>query len=252
MSAAEDQAAGLRRLFDARPCQWVALAAADGKSGRTPLVVQTALALAEAGERVVLIDEHGGSKTATQRLGAAVQGDMWDSLIGRLALERLIAPVAANLWLLTAATLAQRVQQDNPVMREKLGQIIGPLRQSAAFVLTDAALAPGGGLPLLSSMADHLVLVTGAETANLTASYGLIKRLALERGRERFHVVVTRARSEALAQKVFDNLSRTAANHLGVRLEWLAAVRAPTAESLAEELYSRLPLRPAAYDDAAL
>lgn len=242
MTSVEDQAAGLRRLFDVRPSQVVAFAASDARCGRTALVIQTALALAQAGERVLIIDENEGRNCATRRMNVKVPGDMWDSLIGRLPLECLITPAAEKVWLLAAAGIATRLHQDTDVIRDKLNLMIDPMRRGAEFILIDSQLAASGGLSMLSSIADHVIVIVGAEQAGITESYGLIKRLSLERGRERFHLVVTRAKTQAVAKKVFDNLRQTARQHLGVSIEWLAAVKVPTAENLAEEIYSRLPL----------
>ncbi len=241
VATAADQAAGLRRMFDTRPHQLVAFAAGDDKCGRTPLVVQTAIKLAEAGERVVVIDEHGGPRRAIAKMGVQPPGDMWDSLIGRIALERLIVPVIPNLWALSADGVASRLHEDSPVIREKLGMIINPIMGGAEFVLIDSMLSREGGLSILSSTAQHMVVVVGVDGDSITEAYGLIKRLAQERGREGFQIVITRAKTQDIGEKIFANLKRTALDHLGVRLDLLAVVRSPTSENLAEELFSRLP-----------
>lgn len=236
-----DQAAGLRRMFDQRPHQLVAFAAGDERCGRTPLVVQTALALAQAGERVIIIDENSGPKRAMAKLGVDIPGDLWDSLIARIALQRLIVPVTHNLWALAADGVAARLHQDVPEIREKLDMVMNPIMGGAEFVLVDSKLSREGHLSLLSSTAEHMVVVVGAEGDSITEAYGLIKRLSQERGRDGFHIVITRPKSDDIGRKVFENLKRTAQQHLGVRLDLLAVVISPTSGDLAEELFSRLP-----------
>lgn len=228
-------------MFDSRPHQMVAFAAGDERCGRTPLVVQTAVKLAAAGERTIVIDENSGPRRAIAKLGVNIPGDMWDSLTGRIALERLIVPVAQNLWALAADGVASRLHEDDPVVREKLDMVMTPILGGAEFVLIDSKLSREGQLSLLSSTAEHMVVVVGAEGESITEAYALIKRLVHERGREGFHMVITRPKSEAVGRTVFENLKRTAMQHLGVRLDLLAVVRNPLAEDLAEELFSRLP-----------
>lgn len=241
---AEDQAAGLRRMFRSRPNQVIAFAAGQQSCGTTSLVVQTAVALAESGQRVLLIDENSGPGRALSSLGINPPGDLWDSLVGKIPLERVIVSVMANLWAVSAAGTAERLHQDAPEIRAKLDTLMTPMQGGSDFVLIDSHLAARGQLSLLSSTAPHMVVVVGAETASITDSYSLIKRLASERGRDGFQVVITRPKSEALAQTVFDNLKRTAGKHLGVRLELMAIIRIPTAEHLAEALSTKLPLYP--------
>jgi flagellar biosynthesis protein FlhG len=236
-----DQAAGLRRMFGARH-QLVAFASGDNRCGRTALLVQTAKKLAEAGERVVLIDENTGPESALASLKVETPGDLWDSLIGSIALERLIIPVRPNLWAIAANGVATRLHHDTPVIRSKIEMLMNPLLAGASFVLINSRLAVGSPLSVLSSTAQHMVVVVGAETTAITESYGLIKQLALERGREGFHVVITGPQADVLGGKIVANLKKTAMDHLGVRIDLLATIRKPVADNVAEELFSRLPL----------
>ncbi len=237
-----DQAAGLRRMFHRRPNQVVAFCSGRKSSGMTSLLIQTGLALAEGGQRVLLIDEHEGPGSAMSALGVRRDGDLWDSLTGQIALERSIAYVQPNFWAVSGSGAASRLHQDSPVIREKIDMLMTPMQGGSDFILIDSLLGPRGHLSLLSSTAYHMVLVVSAETTSITESYTLIKRLVKERGRDGFQVVITRPKSEFEARQVFDNLKRTAGEHLGVRLDLLAIVRIPTAEGIADALCVKLPL----------
>lgn len=239
---AVDQAAGLRRMFHRRPNQVVAFCSGRSSSGMTSLVIQTGLALSESGHRVLLIDEHEGPGSAISALGLKRSGDLWDSLVGKIALERSITYVQPNFWAVSGAGAASRLQQDSQVVREKLGMLMTPMQAGSDFILIDSLLEPRGQLSLLSSTAYHMVLVVSAETSSITESYALIKRLVRERGREGFQVVITRPGSDFEARQVFDNLKRTAGEHLGVRLDLLDIVRIPTAEGVADALCAKLPI----------
>ncbi len=240
--ASVDQAAGLRRLFTRRPNQVVAFAAGRPASGLTSVLVQTAVALSEAGQRVLVIDEHTGPGSAMSAMGVKPTGDLWDSLIGKIALERSIISVGHNLWAVSAAGTAARLHQDSPVIREKLDMLMTPMQSGSDYILIDSHLAAEGHLSLLSSTAYHMVVVVSAETTSIRDSYALIKRLVRERGREGFQVIVTRPKKLEDAQMVFDNLKRTAGQHLGVTLHLLAVVRIPTAENVAEAICTKLPM----------
>ncbi len=237
----EDQASGLRRLFTRRPNQVIAFASGRTSSGMTSLLVQTAVALAEGGQRVLLIDEHSGPGSAMATLGVQPRGDVWDSLIGRVALERAIVSVGQNLWAVSAAGCASRLHEDSPVIREKLEMLMTPMRGGSDFILIDSHLDPQSHLSILSSTAYHMIVVVSAETDSIRDSYALIKRLVNERGREGFQIVITRPKSAEDAQMVFDNLKRTAGRHLGVSLHLLGIVRIPTAENIADAIYAKLP-----------
>jgi flagellar biosynthesis protein FlhG len=223
----------------------VTFAGADARCGRSPLLLNSARALAAAGERVLVIDERRGRGSVMHQLGLNPPGDMWDSLTGRKALEQLILPAGERLWAVSAMELAARLQQDTDVVRGNLGRMLDALRGGADFILIDGLLATSGGLSVFSAACvDHIVVVVGVSGNGITEAYALIKRLAQDCAREHFQVVLTQSKNEAAARKVFANLERTARTHLGVALEWLALVPTPVSGDIGEELYGCLPLPP--------
>ena len=69
-----------------------------------------------------------------------------------------------------------------------------------------------------------LILVDVPSPEAMTGSYRLIKRLSLEGGRRRVHVLVNRPRSPAHGDKIFGNLSATSKRFLNLPLEFLGCV----------------------------
>jgi flagellar biosynthesis protein FlhG len=80
-----------------------------------------------------------------------------------------------------------------------------------------------------------------AQSSAITHAYALIKRIAQDRIHGGFQIAITRARSHEEARAIFENMRRVAADHLGVRLDYLGDARVPVTEHLAEALRSRLP-----------
>ena len=239
--AFEDQAAGLRRLFYSRPCQTIAFVAGGERFGRTSLLTRTALELAGAGERVVVIDEHVGPRSAQARLGVVAADDLWGCIVGEQSNSDVATAVQPNLHVVSAAVAADRLSASAQGVQERLDMILAPVQRSAGFVLIDSRLSHDGELSLLAASAHHVVVVVGAQGGSVTHAYGLIKRLARKRSRECFQLVITRPASAEMARTVFSNLRQTAQQHLGVRIELLAVVGNPAAENLGEELFNRLP-----------
>ena len=52
----------------------------------------------------------------------------------------------------------------------------------------------------------------------------MIKRMAMQDGRQSFEIVVNKARDEQEAQVVFDNVAQVARRHLRVRVEYLGYI----------------------------
>lgn len=233
-----DQASGLRRLFRAPAGRAVAFVSGREACGRTRLLVQTAAALARAGESVLIVDENAGSGSAHEILGVQPGRDLAEALAGRADPALLIQEAAPRVALLAAARLAAR--GIDGAARPRLDAVLGYLQQSHTCLLIDGAERSRDAPSPLLHAAPWVVAVVGAESSAITRAYAAIKRLARETGRERFQVVITRARSEAETRAVFGNLQRTAGEHLGVSLEFLAGVPQPATDHIADALLDRL------------
>lgn len=238
---AGDQASGLRRLFGTRSAQVVAFVSGSNSCGRTSLLVQTSTALARNGQGVVLVDENPGPENALAVYGVQARHDLIELIDGGRAAYQIAVEAAPGLRLVSAVRVATELQHMDEAARQRLEEGLVELQEGARFVLLDCALRRGGHLSPLALSAQHMVVVVAAKPTAITDAYSLIKRLVQERGRAGFHVVVTRARGEAESSAIFENLRRTAHEHLGVRLDFLGGVAVPAASDLADALQSRLP-----------
>lgn len=242
--SAVDQAAGLRRLFGARPPQVIAFVSGRDACGRTALLVQTTAALAQAGHGVVLIDENSGPDSALATFGVASRHDLIDLVQGTCSARQVLRPVGPLVRGVAASRFVDEMPRLDGLAVDGLNAGLRQIQQGAAFVMIDCAARREGQVSPLALAARHIAVVVAAQGAAITHAYALIKRLARERGRDSFQVVVTRARSDEEAQAIFDNLRCTAREHLGVRLDYLGSARVPVTDHLADALQSRLPLAP--------
>lgn len=251
----DDQAAGLRRLFAVRPSQLVAFAAGLEACGRTSLIVESAEALAAAGWRVLIIDENPAPQNILTRYGLAARHDLLQLLHGERSLSQVEVPLAPQLSVVAAARALQAFDMAASARREQarsaalalrnLGPVLAHLQQGVDFILIDSARQSNGLLTPLTLAAPHMVVVAAATSATITHAYALIKRLARERGRADFQVVINRARTLAESRIIFDNMRRVAEQHLTVRLNYLAGVIPASTTALAHALLERLPIPPA-------
>jgi flagellar biosynthesis protein FlhG len=236
-----DQAAGLRRLFGSRAPQVVAFASGREACGRTTLVVQTAAALAKQGQGVVIVDENTAPNNAVAAFGLAARYDLMHAVTGTRALRQVELAAAPLVRIVPAARAARELDHLDGDTRLRLTDCLEQLQEGAGFVLIDCASRRGAQLSALARAARHLVVVVAAQSTAITHAYALIKRIAQERIHGGFQIAITRARSHEEARGIFENMRRVAADHLGVRLDYLGDARVPVTEHLADALVSRLP-----------
>lgn len=237
----DDQAAGLRRLFGSRAPQVVAFASGREACGRTTLVVQTAAALAAAGHGVVIVDENPGPDNAIGAFGLTARHDLLQALTGDCGIRQATLVAAPGVNVVAAARAARELESLAGVGGMRLANCLRELQQGASFILIDCASRRNGHLSAIAAAARHMAVVVAAQGTAITHAYALIKRIALEQGRDSFQVVITRARSNEEARAIFDNMRRVAREHLGVRLDFLGAASVPVNDHLADALSQRLP-----------
>ena len=227
-------------MFGTRAPQVVAFAAAGEACGRTPLLVQTAVALAKSGQAVVIVDENDAPNNAIAAFGLEARHDLMDAIRRERPVRQVALNAARLVRIVPAARAARGLDPaDAYAMRQLLG-CLQELQRGASFVLIDCA-ARGGQLSPLALAARHLAVVVAAQGAAITHAYALIKQLSQQSSRDVFQVVITRARTTEEARAIFSNMRRVASEHLGVRLDFLGASMAPISEHLADALASRLP-----------
>ena len=241
---ARDQADGLRRMFGHRAPKVVAFASGREACGRTTLIVQTASALASAGYGVLIVDENQAPNNVISAYGFRPRYDFYQVLQGKCLLEESLLRVAPHIRILPASLAAQELgyaQRDAAVACQKLPRVLQELQRGVDFILIDAAVQHSTHLSMLALASRHMAVIVGAESSAITRAYALIKRLAQERGRDGFQMVITRPRSPADALAIFENMRRVAKEHLDVRLEYLGAAVDVTTDHLADALLKQIP-----------
>ena len=236
-----DQAAGLRRLFGTRAPQVVAFASGREACGRTTLLVHTAVALAQRGQGVLIVDENPAPNNAVSAFGLTARYDLMHAVHGARALRQVELSAAPLVRIVPAARAARELDHADEEIRARLAGCVEEMQEGANFVLIDCATRRGGHLSVLARTARHLAVVVAAQSSAITHAYALIKRLAQERAHGGFQIAITRARSSDEARAIFENMRRVAADHLGVELDYLGDAGVPVTGHLADALCSRLP-----------
>jgi len=222
----QDQAAGLRRMFVRAPARIVTFAGGAANCGTSTALLATALALAEAGERVALIDEHQGSGSACARLGLTTRFDLLQA-VNRDAHALPRAP--------------QRRRQSHRVCRRPAG---GPGGRPDAHPDPGAGgtgggaeerrrLDPGGcrrrPCRRLAACAPCRALGGGLERQPRCAHRRLHAHQArcVHGGRGRHRLVARRARTGLDGTRIYAQIAEVARAHLERVPEWLGELPAP-------------------------
>jgi MinD-like ATPase involved in chromosome partitioning or flagellar assembly len=215
---ADDQAAGLRRMFFHRSDVPVIAFAAAPDAGVSELVCAYAGRLARRGLEVTLVDEHRAGTGAAALLQASTRFDLAQAAAGDVALSQVVVSAGRRLRLVAAARLAQHDGGDAG-LRLRLAQCMRLLTSSADVLLVDAAGGEGGRLSTLAAKAGSLVAVSGSSSTSVTATYLMLRQIAPARPQLRLALAVCPAASERQAVAIFDNMRDLLRRQLGRELQ---------------------------------
>ena len=250
-----DQADGLRQLVRARsgttalieppepvnprpsPVKARSLVFTSGKGGvgTSNLALNLAIALAELGERVVLVDADVGLANLDLLCGLSATNDLGDVLAGSCTLADALIDGPSSIRVLPGAHAMRALPEvlgDGPA---RLATELALLEQNADFLIIDAGSGLGLGITTIALAADEIVVVTTPEptsVADAHATLGQFRRLAGVRLRS----IVNQANSANEANSVLEGLSATARQFMGTVVEPLGFVRADMSVPLAVRL----------------
>lgn len=231
-----DQADGLRRMLASKQTRVIAVVAGKPGVGRTSVTINLAAALAHSGNDVLVLDENPAPNNLLDQLGMPVRFDLLDVAQAKCKLNDAILP-GKGYTVLSAARAMRALPKLASIEQRRLEQALAELNTAVDVMLVDTAmpalsLSQHQGLPargvVSSSLATgtSMLVVADATASGITASYTLIKHMALENARLQFDIIVNKAGSDQEAKNVFDNMAKVARHHLSARLKYLGHIPA--------------------------
>lgn len=221
-----DQAEGLRRLLTRASTRVITVAGARPGLGATSLVVNLATALAQAGKDVLILDENLSHDNVGNTLALRPRYDLLNAVRQDKWVRETLLHSPQGVRVLPAARAIQALPHLGDAEREHLLECLTEVSRDIDVVLVDSTASGERYISACLAPEQPLLVVLNTTAASITDGYALIKRMALEDGRQRFEVVVNKARDEQEARTVFSNIAQVAQRHLRVRVEYLGYIPA--------------------------
>jgi flagellar biosynthesis protein FlhG len=230
--------------------QTIAVTGGKGGVGKTVVAVSMATALAQAGQRVLLLDGDTGLASVDVQLGLAPRYTLEHLLNGERSLADLLLQTREGVSVVPAASGIARLAALGPREHAALVHAFATLPGNYDVLIIDCAPGIAEQVRRFSEAAQHLVVVLCDEPASLTDAYALIKVLMRERNLRRFKVLVNKSQP-GQGEALFKRLQRVTDRYLDVDLHYLGEVPEDRAvqKSVREQrtLLSAYPGSPAAH-----
>lgn len=228
----------------------IAILGARNQVGTTSCVMNLAVALAQAGRRVLVVDEHFGPANISGLLGMGTRSELKHLLSGECRLEQVLQQGPHGVLVLPAANGARALCRLTPLQRNRATAELRVFDELCDVVLVDAVAPTPTQATAFAGAAQETIVVLGPDATSITQAYARIKRLRSQHGVTHFRLLVNLATGESTAQRACANLVQVARGFLDATLEHVGTVPADSAMCRAAQQFAPVmetdPLSPAA------
>jgi flagellar biosynthesis protein FlhG len=209
----------------ARPTvRTVAVVSGKGGVGKSNVVANLGVAMAQMGASVLVLDADLGQANQDVLLGVHPRADLLSVLRGDCALADIVIEGPAGVRLVPAGSGDPLLADVDDVRRERLFREIGALAADADLVLIDTASGASRQVAGFALAARELVLITTPEPTSYADAYGLLKVLARQGLAGEPGLLVNLSSSVEDAEEVAHRLASVARRFLRLNVHMLGHV----------------------------
>ncbi|MCB1857825.1 MAG: MinD/ParA family protein [Gammaproteobacteria bacterium] len=230
----------MRRMVRPEPVQVIAVTGGKGGVGKTNVSVNLAIAMADQGKRVLLLDADLGLANIDVVLGLHPEHDLSHVLTGEMSLREVLVEGPAGIHVAPAASGVQRMAELSEAEHAGLIHAFADLGGDLDVLIVDTAAGISDSVVSFSRAAQEVIVVVCDEPASITDAYALIKLLNREYGVEHFRVLPNMARSAQEGKALYDKLLRVTDRYLDVMLGYAGCI--PYDEALRKAVRSQRPV----------
>lgn len=219
-----DQASGLRKMQQNSQIKVIAVSGGKGGVGKTNVSLNTSIALAQQGKRVLVLDADLGLANVDVMLGLRVKRNLSHVLSGECELDDIIIEGPAGINIIPATSGTQSMVDLTPSEHAGLIRAFSDMNTKFDILIVDTAAGISDMVLSFARAAQDVLLVVCDEPTSITDCYALMKLLSRDHDVFKFKVVANMVRSPKEGQQLFAKLSKVSERFLDVALELVAVV----------------------------
>lgn len=169
--------------------QVIAIASGKGGVGKTTVAVNLALALAELGRRVVLLDSNLEFPNVDVQLGLVPRYTLVDLIEGRCELSDTLMEGPGGVRIVASGSGVPSMVRLSRAQHSGLIQAFSEIADSLDVLVIDTATGIGEPVVSFIRAAHEVLVIVCDEPSSISGAYALIKVLNHEHGMKRFRVL---------------------------------------------------------------
>lgn len=199
----------------------VAITSGKGGVGKTNVSTNLALMLAQAGERVIVLDADLGLANIHVVLGINPRYHLEHVLRNEKSLRDILIPGPSGIQIIAGASGIAELANLDAERRQRFVSRLSELDNLADAVLIDTAAGLSHNVMAFVLAVDEVIVITTPEPTSITDAYATIKIVSCENPTARLHLIVNMAASETEAHQVAERMKLVCQQFLHVDLNVL-------------------------------
>ncbi|MBN2402536.1 MAG: MinD/ParA family protein [Spirochaetes bacterium] len=222
-----DQASNLRKLViqNKRECKTRTIAITSGKGGvgKSSVAVSLAIALAQGGSSVTLLDADLGLANINVILGIIPKFNLYHVIKGKKKLKDIVIDIPEGIKIIAGASgFHQLANLDS----KQIGDFIQSVSEldTDDFMIIDTGAGVSQNVLRFVIAADDVLVVTTPEPTAITDAYGIIKSIASQSPDKSVKLIVNRVSSVSEGKRVAQRVITIAGQFLNMKVENLGFI----------------------------
>lgn len=220
----DEQRNGARRDTSGQPVRVIGVASGKGGVGKTNVSVNLAVALAQAGRRVMLLDADLGLANVDVLLGLQPRSNLSHVLNGEVGLEDTLVEGPAGIRVVPAASGVARMADLGPAEHAGIIRAFSEMTLPLDVLVVDTAAGLHDSVISFCRAVQEVLVVVCDEPASITDAYALIKVLNRDHGISRVRVLANMVRGPEEGRALFRKLTAVCDRFLDVTLDHAGSV----------------------------
>lgn len=221
-----DQAEHLRALMgnNNNACRTIAITSGKGGVGKSNLALNLALALAQLGKRVALLDADIGLANIEVLLGVTPRYNLRHVIYGCYSLMDISIPGPLGTLIVPGGAGLQEMADLDSYQREKLLREIATLESQADVLIIDTGAGIGRNVLAFVLAAEEVIIVLTPEPTSLADGYAMLKAIKQAKPWAKVGLVINRVSGFAEATRVAQRIQKVSREFLGAEVSLLGGI----------------------------
>lgn len=192
----------------------ITVTSGKGGVGKTSLVANMAICLAQAGQRVIILDADLGLANIDVVFGIRPKYNLMDVINGDMNIDEIMVTGPYGIQIIAGGSGVMELADLESEKAERLFNQLAFLEDKTDFLLIDTGAGINKSVMSFCQAADQVVVITTTEPTSLVDAFGIIKVLSSKRPDARVSTLVNKVDDETEGQQIYQRLSKVARDYL--------------------------------------